>query len=469
MKTVFGNDILVMMEIKLYNFLGRKKEIFKPLKDGRVRLYTCGPTVYDRAHIGNLRTYIFEDILKRVLTYNGYKVKHVMNITDVEDKIIKKMRAENKSLKEITEPLIKIFFNDLKKLNIQKADVYPKATGSMKEIIALIDILLKKGFAYKGDDGSVYFNLSKFKNYGRLSRLKSRRIKSGVRVSADEYGKKEVSDFALWKAAKLNEPSWPSPFGSGRPGWHIECSAMSMKNLGESFDIHCGAVDLIFPHHENEIAQSEAATGKKFVNFWIEGEHLLVDDKKMSKSLGNFYTLEEIEKRNFNPLAFRYLVLTSHYRSPLNFTWKSLGASQNALDNLKKAILEIIDKSAKEKIKSDSLSLKRIEEKFAKAAGDDIDIPKAISVLWEITRHSKIPAKGKIKLILKFDKILGLELAKVKKPLTPKEITAMIKRREQFREEKNWTEADKIRAELEKIGWMVKDTKTGPKIFRLKL
>ncbi|MEK7481885.1 MAG: cysteine--tRNA ligase, partial [Patescibacteria group bacterium] len=316
--------------IKFFNTLTRKKQIFKPLYDKRVGLYTCGPTVYDYAHLGNLRTYIFEDILRRTLKYNGYKIKQVMNITDVEDKIIGKMRQENKKLPEITEPYTKIFFGDLKKLNIEKAEVYPKATGHIKEMIVLIKKLMAKKIAYQGEDGSIYFNIAKFKNYGRLSQLKKRELKTGVRIFADEYNKEQAQDFVLWKAKKIGELFWPSPFGEGRPGWHIECSAMSVKYLGKTLDIHAGAVDLIFPHHENEIAQSEAAFGKKFANFWLHAEHLLVNGQKMAKSLNNFYTLRDLENKNlprsdakhllrrFNPLAFRYLALTSHYRSKLN-------------------------------------------------------------------------------------------------------------------------------------------------------
>ena len=451
------------MEIKLYNTLARKKEIFKPLHDKKAGFYTCGPTVYDAAHIGNLRTYIFEDVLKRVLIYNGYKVKHIMNITDVDDKIIKKTQSENKTIKEITEPLVKIFFSDLKNLNIEKAAAYPKATETIKEITRLISVLLEKGYAYKGNDGSIYFNVSKFKNYGRLSQLERRKIKSGARVSSDEYGKRQAADFALWKTTKPNEPSWPAPFGPGRPGWHIECSAMSMKYLGKSFDIHAGAVDLIFPHHENEIAQSEAATGKKFVNFWIEGEHLLVDGKKMSKSLGNFYTLNDIEKKGFNPLAFRYLILTSHYRSQLNFTWKSLEAAGHALNNLKQAIP---NKIKNEKNKPNPLLSRQLEEKFLKAANDDLNTPKALAILWEMVRHKGISSSQKQKLILKFDKVLGLGLTRLKQSPIPAGVTALIAERNQLRKKKRWQEADKIRGQLEKIGWIVKDTNMGTEILK---
>ena len=263
--------------IKFYNTLGRKKETFKPLKKKTVSLYACGPTIYDFAHIGNLRTYIFEDVLRRTLKYNNYKVKQAMNITDVEDKIIKKAREERKNIFEITKPYTKIFFDDLKKLNVKKAEVYPKATGHVNEMINLAEKLLRKKIAYKGEDGSIYFNISKFKNYGKLSRLEKRELKIGARVSADEYNKEQARDFVLWKITRSNEnfrkikAEWPSPWGNGRPGWHIECSAMSAKYLNQPFDIHAGAVDLIFPHHENEIAQSEGATGKKFVNYFIEG------------------------------------------------------------------------------------------------------------------------------------------------------------------------------------------------------
>jgi cysteinyl-tRNA synthetase len=458
------------VEIKLYNFLTRKKEIFKPIKDKKVGIYTCGPTVYDKAHIGNLRTYIFEDILKRALVYSGYKVKHVMNITDVDDKIIKKMREERKTLGEITRPFTKIFFEDLKKLNIQKANVYPKATETIKEITGLISTLLEKKYAYKGSDGSIYFDVSKFKGYGKLSQTKVKPLchkgLTFVGISADEYGKKEAADFALWKAARANEPAWPAPFGAGRPGWHIECSAMSMKYLGKNFDIHSGAVDLIFPHHENEIAQSEAATGKKFVNFWLEAEHLLVDGKKMSKSLGNFYTLNDIEKRGFNPLAFRYLVLTSHYRSQLNFTWQSLEAARAALEKLRAAVADI--KKETQKIKSNPPLSRRLEEKFLKSVNDDLNLPKALAVLWEAVRNPGLSGKEKRALIGKFDEVFGLGLKNIKKVSVPQEIMKLVAQRERFRKGKKWQEADAIRQRLEKNGWMVKDTNTGPEISKSK-
>ncbi len=451
------------MSIKLYNTLTGKKEIFKALKDKKVSIYTCGPTVYDFAHIGNLRTYIFEDILRRVFKFNGYKIKQVMNITDIEDKIITKMNAEKKTLKEITEPFTAAFFKDLEKLGIQKAEAYPKATKHIKEIIRLIEILLEKGFAYKSGDGSIYFKISKFKKYGKLSRLDKRQIKTSGRANKDEYSKEETVDFALWKAVKPNEPSWPSPFGKGRPGWHIECSAMSMKYLGKTFDIHCGAVDLIFPHHENEIAQSEAATGKIFVNFWIEGEHLLVDSKKMSKSLGNFYTLADLENRGFQPLAFRYLALTAHYRSHLNFTWKGLEAGQNSLNNLIYAVINInSDKNST----TDPLLSEKLEKEFLAAVNDDLNMPKALSVFHKTIRSKKISRREKRKLILKFDEVLGLNLKNIKFSPAPPEIIELAGKREKLRKEQKWNDADQIRREIEKLGWIVKDTKIGPEITK---
>jgi len=326
-----------MQNIRVYNFLTRKKEVFRPLRKDWVGLYTCGPTVYNYAHIGNLRTYIFEDVLRRALEYAEYKVKHVMNITDMDDKTIRDAVAAKKSLKEFTAFYTKEFFKDLKSLNILPALEYPLATKHIPLMIKLIEKLLKKGLAYK-IGGSVYFDVSKFKYYGKLSRLKKRDLKIGARVDTDEYAKKSGEDFVLWKAKKENEPFWDSPFGKGRPGWHIECSAMSMKYLGASFDIHAGGVDLLFPHHENEIAQSEAATGKKFVKYFVEGEHLTVDGRKMSKSLGNIFTLRDLAKKGFNPLAFRYLVLGAHYRSRLNFTSESLKAAQNSLERLREFV-----------------------------------------------------------------------------------------------------------------------------------
>jgi len=462
---VFYNKIKIML--KLYNVLTRKKQVFRPLhkkalqqNPGQVSLYTCGPTVYDFAHIGNLRTYIFEDVLRRALKYNGYKVRQVMNITDVDDKIIKRSQKEKKNIYQITRPLTKIFFSDLKKLNVEKAEVYPRATAHIKEIIKLIQILLKKGFAYQGKDKSIYFKISKFKNYGRLSGLKKRELKIGARIEADEYNKNQAQDFVLWKSKKRGEAFWPSPFGDGRPGWHIECSAMAMKYLSNTLDIHAGAVDLIFPHHENEIAQSEAASGKKFVNYWVEGEHLSVDGKKMAKSLNNFYTLRDLENKKFNPLAFRYLVLTSHYRSKLNFTWKSIAAAQNALGNL----TDNIQLMTNDQTKTNGRKIINYKKRFLAAINDDLDTPKALSIVWQLVKDNQLSPESKKKLLLNFDKILGLGLDKIKPFEIPPKIKQMAAKREKLRVNKQFIQADALRKKVERLGYKIEDTAYGHKV-----
>ena len=455
--------------LKLYNTLTRKKEVFKPLRKDWVGLYTCGPTVYNYAHIGNLRTYIFEDILRRALEYAGFKVRHVMNITDVEDKIIRDSRKENKDIFEFVKPYEKGFYEDLAKLNIKKAWKYPKATSHVKEMIKIIQSLLKRGLAYESG-GSIYFDISKFKNYGKLSRLSLRKLKSGTRVDMDEYTKDNAEDFVLWKTKKEDEPSWPAPFGDGRPGWHIECSAMSMKYLGSTFDIHGGAVDLIFPHHENEIAQSESATGKKFARFFVEGEHLLVNGEKMAKSLGNFFILRDIESRNFNSLAFRYLILTSHYRSKFNFTWDFLRVAQNSLERLCDFVRTVKSHNYRG---STSTIFKRVKRDFENTIFDDLGMPKALATVWDLVRqYNKNPAKFNSKEILKtlydFDKVLGLGLKNIRPEKIPAKILELVKKREGYRKVGNWAEADKVRAEIKKLGYILEDTPSGSKLKRFR-
>ena len=449
--------------MQLFNYLTRKIENFKPMGK-TVGLYTCGPTVYDYVHIGNWRTFVFEDILKRVLVFNGYKVKHVMNITDIEDKIFQKAQEEKVPIEKITKKYEKLFLADLEKLNIQKADVYPRATESIDAIIALVKELLEKGVAYK-KEGSVYFSISKFGAYGKLSGTNVLGIKAGARVDVDEYDKDNPSDFALWKKSKNGEVEFDAPFGKGRPGWHIECSAMSMKYLGETFDIHTGGVDLLFPHHENEIAQSEAATGKKFVNFWLEGEHLLVNGEKMAKSLKNIFTLEDIEKRGFDSLALRYLFLTAHYRSKLNFTWESLEAAGNALENLRQEV-SAWDKPAIGRSDSESLqtrtSCAEFEEDFKKAVNNDLDMPKAVSIMWKMVK-SDYSSSAKHQSILVMDQVLGLGFAKLEKSQLPKGAKGLIEKREEFRKEGKFDESDKLRKELLEMGVEVEDTSDGPK------
>jgi len=455
--------------IRLENTLTGKKEEFKPMKGNTARFYTCGPTVYNFVHIGNLRTYIFEDILRRTLKYNGYKVLQVMNITDIDDKIIKRANAENKDPKEITVPYTEAFISDIKKLNIEKPEKMPKATGHIREMIVLIGKLLKKGYAYKGADGSIYFDITKFDEYGQLGKIDKDNLRSGARIEADEYNKDEVQDFVLWKARKPGEPFWKSPYGEGRPGWHIECSAMSMKYLGESFDIHTGAVDNIFPHHDNEIAQSEAATGKMFAKYWIHGEHLLVGGEKMAKSAGNFYTLRDIEDKGYDPLDFRYLVLNTHYRSKLNFTWESLTAAKSGLTNLIRiysSIKKDIKKGVKGKIsKTAVLKLKD----FTEAVSDDLNTSKGLAILWEVLRDESLSSFEKESLADSFDKVLGLGLSK--KPSSkaaeiPENVLKLAEEREKARQNKQFGKADEIRGKIELIGYEVKDTPEGPIILK---
>ncbi len=445
--------------LKLYNTLIRQVEDFSPLSPPKVGMYTCGPTVYDFAHIGNLRTYIFEDILQKILETDGFEVMRVMNITDIEDKIIKKAKEQNVSISEITEPFTKYFFEDLNKLNIKHANVFPKATEHVGKMIKYIEVLVDKGLAYVEEDGSVYFDISKFADYGKLSQLDKREIKAGARVKSDEYSKEDVQDFALWKTSGPDEVGYDSPWGRGRPGWHIECSVMSQEYLGDTFDIHAGAVDLIFPHHENEIAQAEGKTGRKFANFFTEGEHLLVNNQKMAKSLGNFFTLRDIEQKGFEPLALRYLFLTAHYRDKLNFTWESLTAAQNALNNLR----EIIRDWEEPKI-----GCAEFEQKFMDAVNNDLNMPQAVAVMWDMVKSDN-PTSCKAKTILEMDKILGLKLDEyLGKPLAiPEEVQKLVNQREQARKSGDFKKSDELRKEIKKLGYEIEDTPAGPKVKTL--
>lgn len=443
------------MSLRLFNYLSRSVEEFKPAGK-TVGLYTCGPTVYDYVHIGNWRTFVFEDILKRVLVFNGHDVKHVMNLTDIDDKIIKKAQDQKVDYAEITNKYSDAFKADLSKLNIIPADVYPRATDKkyMDKMIDLIQKLMDKGVAYKGDDG-IYFSVEKFPNYGKLSGLDKKNLKKGARVNSDEYDKDSWMDFALWKFKREDEPSWKAPFGEGRPGWHIECSAMSMEELGESFDIHTGGVDLLFPHHENEIAQSEAATGKKFVDVWMEGEHLLVDSAKMAKRDKNIFTLKDLEAKGIEPLALRYLFLTAHYRSKLNFTWESLQSAQNALDNLRQKVSEL-------SILENIGVCVETEDDFANAINDDLDLPKAIAILWEVIKDEEFSGEDRLATVLKFDQVLGLGLSEIDPAELPKGAKALIEKREELRSEGKYAEADKYREKMKEMGVEVEDTPDGP-------
>lgn len=446
--------------LQLYNTLSQKKEKFRPIKKTRVGLYACGPTVYDFAHLGNLRTYLFQDFLRRTLEYNGFRVKQVMNITDIDDKIIKRAKIENKSIKALTAFYLRYFLEDIKKLNIKTADVYPRATEHVKEMIILIKRLLKRGFAYQGKNGSIYFSIAKFKNYGRLSNLNRRSLKIGVRIDADEYNKEEAQDFVLWKIHQPDEPYWTSPFGNGRPGWHIECSAMSMKYLGPTLDIHSGAVDLVFPHHENEIAQSEGTTNKKFVNFWLHAEHLLVNNRKMAKSLNNFYTLRDLLHRGFNPLSFRYLALTANYRSKLNFTWEAIQSAENSLNNLHNEIIRL-KLQEKQPVNSDKKLSEKYQRLFLKTLNNDLNLPEALAILWTVIKDPGLSPKQKIALINRFDKVFGLNLAHIKTPPLPQKIKQLAAAREQSRINQQFIQSDRLRKKIESLGYKIEDTPNG--------
>jgi len=451
------------MALTLYNTLSRKKEIFKPIKNKKVGLYSCGPTVYWYQHIGNLRSYIFSDVLKRVLAYNDFKVKHVINITDVghltsdadtgEDKIESAAKREGKTAKEIAGRYLKLFKNDFKKLNILEPDKWPKATEHIKEQIALIKKLQKKGYTYKTSDG-IYFNTSRLKNYGVLAGDNIKGIEAGKRIDLKE--KKNPTDFALWKfSEKLGErqQEWRSPWGVGFPGWHLECSAMSMKYLGNHFDIHTGGEDHVNIHHTNEIAQSEAATGKKFVNYWIHGAYLTTKGKKVSKSKGGLFTLSELEEKGFAPLSFRYLALTTHYRKQLDFSLEALENAKNSYERLKNIISEI---------KNDDDINKKCLKDFEKEINDDLNMPKALAMAWNMLRDEQ--ARGKHQTLKKMDEIFGLNLLKKEKTETPKEVQKLTDEREKARKEKKWEKADKLRSQIEKLGWNIEDKSSGPYI-----
>jgi len=444
--------------IKLYNTLTRKKEIFKPLKDRQVGIYTCGPTVYDFAHIGNFRAYVFSDILRKTLKANDFKIKEVMNLTDIDDKTIKRSQEKGKSLKEFTKRYEKAFLENSKEMNIEKPEVMPRATDNIEEMVSIIKELLKKGIAYKTNEG-IYFSIKKFKDYGKLSGVKIKKLKVGAskRVLKDEYEKDNVNDFALWKFYDKKDGNifWETDIGKGRPGWHIECSAMSMKYLGVSFDIHIGGIDLIFPHHENEIAQSEASFGKKpWVKYWMHNEWVLVDGKKMSKSKKNFYKLKDITDKGYSPLDLRYFFLSAHYRKPLNFTWMNLDNSRNSLQRLR----EIISKLNK-KQKKNKKNIKAAYKQFLEFLNDDINTPRALSYMWEILRENRLNDSEKYDIILKFDKVFGLDLEKVKEIKVSKELEKLILERRMLREKKDWKKADEIRKKINKLGFVIEDTK----------
>jgi len=454
------------MVLKLYNTLTRKKQVFKPLKEGEVGMYTCGPTVYWYQHIGNLKAYLFADILRRTLEFNNYKVKQVENITDVghltsdadegEDKMEKAAAKEGKSAQDIAKYYFDLFLTDLKKLNIEEPAIWCKATAHIKEQIALIKKLEEKGFTYKTSDG-IYFDTSKFKNYGKLAKLDIKGLRAGERIDMRE--KKNKTDFALWKFSEekgKRQQEWESPWGLGFPGWHIECSAMSMKYLGETFDIHTGGVDHISIHHTNEIAQSECATGKKFVNYWMHENFLTFRGEKVSKSKGGLFTIKELEEQGYEPLVYRYFILTGSYRQPIDFSLEILNSSKTAYTRLKNLISNL---------ENDGKTNDKAVKEFKEAMNDDLNTPKALQVLWNLVRDEK--AEGKINTLKEIDKVLGLKLLEKEKIEIPAEVKKLVEERENARKNKDWKKSDEIRDKIKSLGFSVADSAEGQKIGKL--
>ncbi|MEE9572006.1 MAG: cysteine--tRNA ligase [Candidatus Neomarinimicrobiota bacterium] len=459
-----------IMSIKFYNTLTKRKDEFQPITEGEVKLYSCGPTVYDTAHIGNFRTFLFEDLLKRYLLLKGFKVIHVMNLTDVDDKTILRSNRDNISIPVLTEKYIELFFKDIRTLKIIPADYYPKATEHVAEMINMVKMLLDNGYAYKSDDNSIYFNIEKFDNYGKLTNLDLAEQKKTQRIISDDYSKDNPQDFVLWKAWKKEDGKvfWESPWGKGRPGWHIECSAMSKKYLGDSFDIHCGGVDNIFPHHENEIAQSVCANNKPFVNYWLHSEHLLVDSGKMSKSAGNFYKISELIDEGFTPEALRYLLLSGHYRTNINFSvekkHEALKVIQRINDLYNKLISFSYENTGEFPVAYNS---------FVKALDDDLNTPAALGIFFDWLRktnrrldNNSLSDKdiiSAINFIDNFNVIFDFHIAE--ETSIPSIIKELADQRQTARINKDWTKADSIRDQILEMGWIIEDIPDG---FKLK-
>ncbi|HEY3057325.1 MAG TPA: cysteine--tRNA ligase [Thermoanaerobaculia bacterium] len=463
-----------MSDLKLYNTLTREKEMFVPLVPGEVRIYSCGPTVYNRLHIGNFRTFLWSDLLRRYLEWRGYHVRQVMNITDVEDKIIRNAIAAGKDINSYTAPFIESFHKELAELRIRPADAYPRATEYIPQMVTLVERLTGEGRTY-AVDGSTYFRISTFPEYGKLSRVEVDASSAFSRVESDEYEKESARDFVLWKAKKESEPSWKTSIGEGRPGWHLECSAMSMHLLGETFDIHTGAVDLIFPHHENEIAQSEGATGKPFVRFWIHGEHLNIDQQKMSKSLGNIYTVEEVKQMGYDPLVLRYALLSVPHRTKLNFTTQSLEDARNALERIESFFLrldEVAGSAPRDAAHADEEGdalIGRFLSSFQEAMDDDLNTAGALAALFTMIRDantaiddgriSSSDAEGLRTVLRKIDPVLDIF------PRRDKSLDAgiekMIEARNAARKSRNFAESDRLRDLLLSQGIVLEDTSTG--------
>ena len=470
------------MQLKFFNTATRAVEPFTPIHEGEARLYTCGPTVYNFAHIGNFRAYAFEDILHRVLAYAGYKVTQVMNLTDVDDKTIKGCRAAGIPLKDYTRPYINAFFEDIRTLGITPAAKYPAATDHIPEMISLIRRLFDKGLAYQSDDGSVYFAVAKFPGYGHPAHIDLSGMQGGARVAQDEYDKVAVGDFALWKAYSEDDGdvAWDSPWGRGRPGWHIECSAMSMKYLGETFDLHTGGIDNLFPHHANETAQAEGATGKPFVNLWMHCAHLRLNGEKMSKSLGNFYTLRDLLAKGWTGREIRYVLVNGHYRQVLNFTFDALAAARTALaridaftDRASAAAAGTPPSPEPPEWAASALAA------FDAALADDLNVPNAIAALFGLVRDGNTAFDAKsvapaaaaavVEVLRKMDTVLSLVFfgRKAKEEDIPAEVQTLLDERAAARKAKAWAESDRLRDAIKALGWEVRDTPQGQKVRAL--
>lgn len=470
------------MPIQFYNSLTHRVEPLEPIHPGKIGMYTCGPTVYNYAHIGNFRCYAFEDILKRTLLASGLKVRHVMNLTDVDDKTIRGSQAEHLPLGEFTRKYKDAFFQDIKTLRMIPADVYPAATETIPEMIELIQKLFDKGIAYQAEDKSVYFSIAKWPHYGQLVKIDRDAMRVGVRVKMDEYAKDSMADFALWKAWDQADGDvwWDSPWGRGRPGWHIECSAMSSKYLGKTFDLHCGGVDNMFPHHEDEIAQSEAANGCRFVNMWMHCAHLMVENQKMSKSLGNFYTLKDILDKGYSGREIRYVLIGTYYRQSLNFSFQALEEARGNLQRID-AFRERLQDVAKHGADGDATpeqaaAFEKAGAAFLAALQDDLNVSAGLGVLFDFLRESNreldagaftaAAARGALEALGKMDEVLAVMEPDASELKVPEEIQKMADERQAARAAKDWAKADLLRKAIDEAGWIVKDTPKGPQLLR---
>ena len=463
--------------LRFYNTMTRQKEDFHPIEPGKVNMYTCGPTVYNYPHIGNYRAYMFEDLLRRYLKYRNYQVTQVMNLTDVEDKIIRDSQQAGLSLDDFTQQYKVAFFEDLKTLNIEAAEVYPEATTHIPEMVQMIQALLEQGYAYEAE-GSIYYRIDRFPNYGQLAHFDPKALQRGAsgRIDIDEYDKDDVHDFALWKAWSLEDGDiyWDTELGRGRPGWHIECSAMSMKYLGAHFDIHTGGEDNIFPHHENEIAQSEAATGERFVNYWLHCRHLLVDNLKMSKSLGNFYTLRDLLDRGYKPKGLRYALLATHYRQPMNFTLEGLSGAESAVQRLLD-FMNALQSADGDGAADVAVLMQQAQERFEDALDDDLNIAGALGAVFEMVREvNRAIANGQLSaaaaaqveaLMQRFDAVLGI--LGEEDGAVDERAEALLLERQAARQQRDFARADAIREELQQLGYTVEDSPQGSRLKRL--